>query len=473
MTTAPLTSAVVDIAQNAPEAAIDRKALARKVLLTAPILPTLLKLALPTVVVLVAQTLVGVAETFYVGFLGTAALAGVTVVFPVFMVMAMMSNGGIGSGVASAVARAIGAGRQDDADALVWHALVLALMLGFVFAALTILFGPTLYRALGGDGAALAVAVRHSNYVFAGAIPIWIVNLMSAALRGAGNVRVPALVILAGALILIPASPALIFGFGPIPRLGIAGAGLAVGLYYTGAMIVLLRYMGSGRSGLVLRRGPLEWRLFRDILRVGLISAVIAIQSNLTVVVVTGAVGLFGIGALAGYGIAARLDYLLIPLLFGLGTAVLTMIGISMGAGNLARAKRIAWIGAFVGAGATEIIGLAAALFPLAWLHIFSHDNTVLADGAAYLRTVALVYGAFGLTFMLGFAAQGGGRVLWPFLAGVVRLLIAGGAGWMAVAKFAADLPALFGIVATASLVSAAICATAVLCGAIWRTGPE
>src|SRR5215475_8412913 len=96
----------------------------RALLLTGPILPTLLRLALPTVTVLVAQTAVNIAEAWYVGFLGTDALAGVALVFPVFMMMTMMSNGGFGSGVASAVARAVGAGNSKDADALVFHAVI-------------------------------------------------------------------------------------------------------------------------------------------------------------------------------------------------------------------------------------------------------------------------------------------------------------------------------------------------------------
>src|ERR1700755_3480445 len=95
---------------------------ARNALRTAPILPTLLKLALPTVTVLVAQTAVNIAEAYYVGFLGTDALAGAALVFPVFMLMTMMSNGGFGSGVASSVARAIGAGRREDANSELFHA---------------------------------------------------------------------------------------------------------------------------------------------------------------------------------------------------------------------------------------------------------------------------------------------------------------------------------------------------------------
>src|SRR5882672_4859901 len=115
--------------------------------LAGPITPTMLRLALPTIVVLVVQTLVGVAETYFVSFLGTDVLAGVTLVFPILMLMQMMSNGGIGGGVSSAIARALGANRRDDADALVWHAVVIAGAFGLAFTVAAIFGGPTLYRA--------------------------------------------------------------------------------------------------------------------------------------------------------------------------------------------------------------------------------------------------------------------------------------------------------------------------------------
>src|SRR5713101_4832254 len=140
-----------------------RKARVRQALLTGPILPTLIKLGWPTIVVLVVQTLVGVAETYWVSFLGTAALAGVTLVFPISMLMTMMSNGGIGGGVASAVARAIGAGRNDDADALVTHALVVAIVFGLLFTAAALILGPAIYRGLGGTGPVLDAALTYSG----------------------------------------------------------------------------------------------------------------------------------------------------------------------------------------------------------------------------------------------------------------------------------------------------------------------
>ena len=427
----------------------------RQALLGGPVLPTMLKLALPTVIVLVVQSFVGVAETYFVGFLGTDALAGVALVFPVLMLMQMMSNGGIGGGVASSVARAIGAGRKDDADALVLNALFLAIAFGIIFTAGEFLGGRALYRALGGQGDALMASVAYADAVFSGAVLVWIVSLLAAALRGAGNTIVPAAVTLGGVFVLLPLSPALIFGWGPFPRLGVMGAGVAVVVYYLAAALALIFYLRSGLGVLRLPFDPrrIERRLLGDVFRVGALSAVGTIQANLTVVLVTGAVGLFGTDAIAGYGIASRLDYILIPLLFGLGTAALTMVGVNIGAGQEARAERIAWVGGLLAAGVTEAIGLTAAIFPQGWLGLFSSEPAVLAAGALYLRIVAPFYGIFGMGMMLYFAGQGAGRVVWPVLAGTARLIIATAVGWSVVGVFGGGLKELFITVAVSLIV--------------------
>jgi len=283
-------------------AATDAKAADRRAILAGAIVPTLMRLALPTITVLIAQTMVGIAETYYVGRLGTDALVGTSVVFPIWMLMTMTSAGGIGGGVASAVARAIGAGRTQDADFLVLHAVALAIIFGLVFTLGTRVFGMTLYHGLGARGEPLAKALSYSNWLFLGSVSIWTVNLCSAALRGAGNVKTPAMVTLVGALVLIPLSPLLIFGFGPIPAFGVAGAGIAVTTYYAVASLILLRYLAGGKGVLTLRLGDLRWRLFRDILGVGSISAMNWLPLNLAVILVTGAVGRLGPAALAGYG---------------------------------------------------------------------------------------------------------------------------------------------------------------------------
>ena len=468
------TSGASRFSAASPEARSDEGRLrTRAAILQGPILSTLMRLALPTIGVLIAQTMVNVAETFYVSFLGTDALVGVALVFPVWMLMTMMAAGGIGSGVASAIARASGAGRHDDADALVFHALVVAIVFGLAFSAAVLGLGGALFRSLGGTGGALDTALLYSRFIFLAALPIWIVNLMSATLRGIGNVRVPALVTLAGALILIPLSPGFIFGVGPLPGLGVAGAGIAVTLYYCGAAIVMIRYMIGGRSGLRLSPTRLRWDLFRDILRVGVFSSINAMLLNLTVLLVTAAVGRYGADAIGGYGTASRLDYVLIPLLFGMGTAVLTLVGTNVGAGQHVRARRVAWIGAAISASFTELLGLVVALFPALWIGLFTHRPEIMDTGSLYLRVVGPTYAANGLVFALSFAAQGSGRMAWPLLAGAARLMIAAGGGWIAVTAFHCPPAVVFAIVATASVIAALVFVAADLSGAIWPTDRE
>jgi Na+-driven multidrug efflux pump len=222
-----------------------------------------------------------------------------------------------------------------------------------------------------------------------------------------------------------------------------------------------------------LRAARLEWRLFRDILRVGLPSAVGTIVANLTVVLATGLVGTFGRDAIAGYGLASRLDYLLIPLLFALGTASVTMIGINIGAGRHARATRIAWTAAAVSAAVTLAIGLVAALFPEAWIHLFSHEEEVVRIGSAYLVRVAPLYAFTGLGMALYFASQGAGRMLWPFSAGVARLalVLTLGSYWIHVAH--GSLSGLFWIVAASQVVFGGITAFAMASGRTWRIAPQ
>lgn len=457
----------------APTEQVQAQALTRDAILHGAILATLLKLSIPTMLVLIAQIAVHVAEAVYVGRLGTAPLAGVALVFPLFMLMMTMSNSGIGSGVASAMARAIGGGRKDDANAIVFYAVMLAFAFGLVFTAGALIFGPWLYRAMGGEGEALDAASHYSAWLFAGAIPVWLVNLLASALRGAGNVKVPAMVTLSGALILIPTSPILIFGLGPIPALGIAGAGISFGLYYTLASLALLRYMASGRSGLTLKRNVFDARHLRGILKVGVPVALSTLQTNLTVIIVTSAVGFFGTQAIAGYGNASRLDFVMIPLLFGFATAVLTMVGVNVGAGQVMRAKRIAWVGGLVGAVLTGSVGIAAALFPHVWLGLFSNDPAVLEPAIVYLHIVAPFYGVFGLGFVLGFAAQGAGQGKWSFMGATARMLIAAGVGWVCVAYFYVGMSTLAAIVAASYVASALVCGAAMFSQSAWRSGSD
>ncbi len=411
-------------------------------LLHGPVLPTLLLLAAPNLVVMLAQAAANFLESYFVGLLGVDALAGAALVFPLVMLMQTMSAGGMGGGISSAIARAIGAGDRARAEALALHALVIALGFGLVCMLAGLLGAPLLYRSMSDSPAVQQAALAYSNAIFCGAVFLWLANGMASMLRGSGNMALPAYVLSGGVLVLLAVSPLLIFGWGPVPALGITGAGLALVSYYVVAACILMAAVVRGSGGLRLGRHPLRWALFRDILGVGGPAIVNNVTLNLSVLTATALVSPLGSQALAGFGLGIRLEYLQIPIVFGVGAAMVAMVGMNTGAGQLVRARHVAWTGALLAAGATAAVGLAAALFPAAWLGLFTQDAEAIRVGTQYLRVVGPAYGLFGLGLALYFASQGARRMGWSMVAGAARVAVVYGAGQLAL-HMGAGLPTL------------------------------
>ena len=282
------------------------------------------------------------------------------------------------------------------------------------FSVLVLAFGRSLYGALGGEGESLEAALLYSNVVFAGVGLVWLMNALGQRHpRHRQHARALAGDLYRGGRCWCRSRPLLIFGFGPIPALGIAGAGIAVILTTALTAAVLAWYIGSGRSLVRLRFARLRPALFSDILRVGAVGSISTLQTTLTVALTTALVGAAGgPDAIAGYGTGARLEYLLIPLVFGLGAPLVALVGTNIGAGEQARALRIALVGGALAFGITETIGLAAAIWPHAWLGLFGDDPRMLETGTAYLRSVGPAYGFFGLGLSLYFASQGAAPAL-------------------------------------------------------------
>src|ERR1051325_5509974 len=177
-----------------------------RLLLEAPVGRTILRLALPNAVVMVVQASIGLIETSFVAKLGLDALAGMALVFPLFMLLQMVSAGAMGGGILSAVARALGAGNRDPAKELVWYAVAITVGFGAATTVAAVLFGPKLSALMGGRDGSLAAATTYSALVFSGAIPLWLFNSFAAIIRGTGNMLLPATVITVGAIILVPLS---------------------------------------------------------------------------------------------------------------------------------------------------------------------------------------------------------------------------------------------------------------------------
>ncbi len=436
-----------------------------KMLLEGPILPTLLRLAAPNVLNFAAFAGVVTFDGFFLGRLGTDALAGASLAFPWVMLVLQTTNSGIGNGVSAAVARALGAGRRDRADALAFHALLLALALGAMFATAILLGGPLMFRWMGGHDDMLASALAYANVAIGGAVCICVLNLLGNAVRGTGNMSLHAWVLAGCVLAHIAISPVLIFGIGPLPALGPAGAGWGLVIPFAAGSVVMVGYLRSAKALVrlrILRMTP-RWELFADILKVGVPGLINTAVTNLSVVVLTGIAGQLGREAAVGYAMGARLEYILQPVAFGFGTAIVAMVGTNWGARQYGRAREIAWTGATTIAAVCGTIGLVVAIWPGLWIGLFSDNADVARIGTLYLRIVGPAYVCFGLGLGLFFVTQGVGRVVAAMNANILRMFANAGGGLVAIYWLGLGVPGFFAAVASGFGLYAALLVHAVL----------
>jgi MATE family, multidrug efflux pump len=444
---------------------------AKNALIDGPILRTLLWLAWPNVIALSAGTCVVIAETSYIGRLGVESLAAMALVFPFVILTMTMSGGAMGGGVASAVARALGAGDVDRASTLASHALLIGICFGLTFMLGMLIFGPSLLELLGGRGKVLANAIGYAHIFFGGAVVPWLMNSMAGILRGTGNMKLPSLMILSSAVFQIILGGTLGLGLGPIPQFGMRGVAAGSLIAYLISISVMGWYLFSGRARVVpkIRGLHVQWAMFIDILKVGAVSCFSPLQSVLTISIFTHMLAGFGTEILAGYGVGARLEFMLTSVAFAVGIASVPMIGMAIGAGRIARARRIAWTAGFVSFVSVGLIGTLIAIFPDLWVNIFTSDASVRAASRQYLSTAAPMYAFIGLSMSMYFSSQGAAKVLGPVLAQTARLIFIGLGGWW-LSTHNATAANYFALAAASMVVLGVLSASSVI---LTRWGPK
>jgi putative MATE family efflux protein len=423
-------------------------------LLTSPILPTLLKLAIPNTIAMFGSTLVAVAETSYIGRLGTEPLAGIALVFPFVMLTQMMSAGAMGGGVSSAISRALGAGNRERAAALALHAAMIGACAGLFFTLMMLGFGREFYALLGGRGGVLEQSMQYSHVLFSGAISIWLVNTLASVVRGTGDMRVPSATLIATAVVQIAVGGGFGLGLFGLPKLGMRGVATGQLTAFTLGAVFLAWYLLSGRSRLKLNFAGFKFQrdMFVDILKVGAVSCLSPLQTVLTILIFTKILATFGTETLAGYGMGSRLEFLLTPIAFAFGVASVPMVGMAIGAGLVTRARRVAWTAGIAAGLTVGLVGMVVAIEPVLWVSLFTGDPGVTAAAYSYFALAGPAFGFFGVGACLYFAAQGAARVGGPVLAGTARLLLVGVGGWWLVST-GAPAWTLFALVGAAMVV--------------------
>ena len=443
-------------------------------MLSAKPLPLLISMASPNAMAFVVQASVSMTEVWFIGQLGTVSLAAMALMFPMLMLLQMLSNGAIGGAVTGAIARSLGGRNTEQAERLIWHSLMIAAGAGLFFLVVVLPLIEPLLRLMSTNDEVVAQSRLYATILFAGCPLLWSMALLSSVYRGMGNMQFPAMLMVLGATIQIPLSGTLILGWFGVPSMGVAGA--AVSILVVAALSTTLLVLGLRHKDSPLK---LRWSLkqprpalFGAIMRVGLPSTLSPILTVATISGLNVLVGSFGIAALAGYGIGSRVEFLVIPLVFGLGVSMNALVGVNLGAGQTKRAVRIGWVGGGLAAAVAGVGGLIVAVFPDTWAGFFSDDPATLASARGYLQHAGPFFAFQGLGLSLYFASQGAGAVTWPIVAGFLRMLIAIGGGAVALYWLEASLNTIYLLSGIAMLVFGLFTAAALKMG-IWERGQK
>jgi putative MATE family efflux protein len=410
-------------------------------LLDDPILPRLLKMATPNTLALGAGMAVVIAETSYIGRLGTEPLAAMALVFPFIMVTMTMSGGAMGGGVTSAIARALGARDDERASALALHALMIAICFGLTFMIVMLTFGRDLLTLLGGRGRVLNEAMSYIYIFFGGAVIPWLMQTCSSILRGTGNMKLPSALVFSSAAIQITLGGALALGLGPFPQLGMRGVAMGTLTAFSVSIFVMAWFLISGNSRVKLSLTGFRFRreMFFDILKVGAVSVFSPLQSVVTVTILTSLLARFGTEVLAGYGIGTRLEFMLTSIAFAVGVSATPMVGMAIGANRVARARRVAWTAAAVSFVTLGLIGTLLSIFPDLWVSLFTDDPAVRDASRRYLHISSPMLAFIGLNMALYFSSQGAAKIIGPVLSQTGRLVFIAVGGSLLAAANATD----------------------------------
>ncbi len=389
---------------------------------TQAIARSVLALAAPTTVLALLQAAALLVETVIAARLGRPALAGYAVVLPFALLLGQMSAGAMGGGVVSAIARALGARKPEEASAMVLHALTIAMLFAAGFLMAMVVFPRPILTAIGGPEAA-AEGVPYAIALFgAGAVPAWLTNTLASVLRGAGRHALAARINSMAWLVFPPLGWVMAEPMG----MGMVGLGLGFGIAMWAAAIIMGWVVMSGAAGFrPSLRVPFSLVLFKRILSVGAVACALAAVANATTILVTAQLKSYGPAAVAAYGVSARLEFLMIPLAFGVGSAMTALVGRAVGGGDWDLARRTAWVGGGMAFTVCAVVGIAVALAPGRFAGFFASDAEVQAIAALALGYIGPAFAGFGLGMAMYFAAMGAGRMQWPVVAGLSRLGIA------------------------------------------------
>ncbi|MEB3884399.1 MATE family efflux transporter [Lyngbya sp. CCY1209] len=396
-----------------------------RTLTQSPVTPTLVRLTLPMIWGVFAIIAFSLADTYFVAQLGTRQLAAMSFTFPVVTLLGSVSMG-LGVGAASVIARAIGVGERDRVRRLTTNSLSLALLLVALLAIAGLATIDPVFTALGAGPDVLPLVREYMTIWYGGVLFLVVPMVGTSALRAAGDTFIPSVIMTVAALVNIVLDPLLIFGFGPVPGLGLKGAAIATVIGRATTLIASVLFLHF-REKMLLWKLPhpkdlvADWRL---VLHVGIPATGTQAIAPISTALITGLIATYGAPAVAGFGIATRVEAFALIVLMALSASIGPFVGQNWGAqryDRVYRAIRISFIFCLIWGLLLTVI-LAAGSEQIAAQ--FDTNSQVVAIASTYLTLVPISYGTLGLMLVASSSFNALGKPLPSLTMTVGRLLV-------------------------------------------------
>jgi putative MATE family efflux protein len=427
----------------------------------------ILLLAVPMVLEMALESVFAVVDVFFVGRLGSDSVATVGLTESMLALLYAAALG-LGVGATALVARRIGEHDRDGASHAAGQAVTLGLLVALVLGSAGAVFAPQLLALMGGGPSIVAVGSLYTRITFGGSGTILMLFLVNAIFRGAGDAAIAMRVLWLANVINLVLDPCFIFGLGPFPHLGVAGAAVATttgrGI---GALYALSRLARPGGRVTVRRRDlGFDATVMGRLLRLSGAGALQSLIGSASWIGLVRIAATFGSSVLAGYTIGIRIVVFALLPSWGLSNAAATMVGQALGAGRPERGERAVYLTALYNCGVLAVVGAVFVVFAHPIVALFTADPSVLQTGTSCLRVIAFGFPFFAWGMVVTQAFNGAGDTRTPMLINVVCFWI-----WEIPAAFVLSGPVGLGPTGIFFAIAAAFSLVAVLGVALFRRG--
>jgi len=395
------------------------------------------KLAIPNVCATFFAAATVIFDLWYIGKIGISQLAGVAYIFPIYMLTSMLSNGAFGGAVSGATARAFGSKKIQQAECIFRSAILIAFFGAIIMMLLFFSFSGIFFNHYRVDKEVSLAAITYGNILLKGIFLIWLFNIIISVTRGSGNTTIPAiswLIVLFSHIlfatfnfnfddgnILLTKNISFLNDMFLFTSLEWSAISLLSG-YLAGIIFITGFYLFGNHTYSFKFQEIFQLRGFFKLIKSGSLASCQSLMTISLALFCTTIIGMFGTNWTAGFGIAIRLELLLIPIIFGIGGALIAIVGANVGANKFQRAIEMTWKGTFFSVLIVGIIGLFFSIYPELWSDLFTNDLQTKVTTKAYLNLVAPFYAFFALGLGLYFVCQAFNTLFWPVVGTFLRL---------------------------------------------------